>query len=304
MKKVLDKLQYQTVSRRIKIDSILRLLDYRRNISRRRAATLLSKIERVDVSQFKTDGLMALPTVGFGKIVSDVIEYCEKIYKESVTFENKSKKNYLRAIYQDLEFDPSSPILELAFHKDIVPIVAQCINDFPVIENIALYYSPPSNSETELQFEGSQLFHMDAADKTLCKLWLLIDNVSESDGPTVIIKKGKSSEIASRLRYKKGQKISSDGELLKYVLNSDLLSITGSKGDIFLLDTAGVFHYGSRVSGNSKGRFMLMVSYSTSFNLDHGLFGRSSRLKSLDIIKVKTELNSHQRKMLVDGSAY
>jgi hypothetical protein len=304
MKKVLDKLQYQTVSRRIILDSILRLLDFRRNTSRRRAATMLRKIDRVDVSQFKNDGLMALPTVDFEKTVSSVIEYCEKIYKESITFENKSKKNYLRAIYKDLEFDPSSPILELAFHKEIVSIVSQCINDFPVLANIALFYSPPSNSETELQFEGSQLFHMDEEDNTLCKLWLLIDNVSESDGPTVIIKKGKSFEIASRLRYKKGQKISSDDELLKNVLDSDLLSITGSKGDIFLLDTAGVFHYGSRVSGDSKGRYMLMVSYSTSFNLDHGLFGRSSRLKSLDIMKVKTELNSQQRKMLVDGSAY
>jgi hypothetical protein len=87
-----------------------------------------------------------------------------------------------------------------------------------VTTNIALFYSPPSNSETELQFEGSQLFHMDEEDNTLCKLWLLIDNVSESDGPTVIIKKGKSFEIASRLRYKKGQKISSDDELLKNVL--------------------------------------------------------------------------------------
>ena len=304
MKKVLDKLQYQTVSRRIKIDSVLRLLDFRRNISRRRAAALLGKVDGVDVSQFRAEGLMALPIVDFGKTVSRVLEYCEEIYKGSITFENKSKKNYLRAIYKDLEFEPSSPIVELAFHKDIVTIVARCISDFPVLANIALFYSPPSNNETELEFEGSQLFHMDEEDNTLCKLWLLIDNVSESDGPTVIIKKEKSSEIARKLRYKKGQKISSDDKLLKNVLDSDLVSITGRKGDIFLLDTAGVFHYGSRVSGDSKGRYMLMISYSTSFNLDHGLFGRSSRLKSLDIMKVKTDLNSQQRIMLVDGSAY
>jgi hypothetical protein len=304
MNKFLDKLQYQTVSRRVKIDSVLRLLDFRRNRSRRGAATVLGRVEGVDVSQFKREGLMALPIGNFEKTVLHVIEYCEKIYKESATFENKTKKNYLRAIYKDLDFEPSSPILELAFHKEIVSIVARCINDFPVLANIALYYSPPSNGETELQFEGSQLFHMDEEDNTLCKLWLLIDNVSESDGPTVIIKKDRSSEIASKLRYKKGQKISSDDKLLKNILDSDLLSITGSKGDIFLLDTAGVFHYGSRVSGDSKGRYMLMISYSTSFNLDHGLFGRSSRLKSLDILKVKTDLNSQQRKMLVDGSAY
>ena len=76
MKKVLDKLQYQTVSRRIKIDSVLRLLDFRRNISRRRAAALLGKVDEVDVSQFKAEGLMALPIVDFGKTVSRVLEYC------------------------------------------------------------------------------------------------------------------------------------------------------------------------------------------------------------------------------------
>lgn len=306
MKIILDKLQYQTVTRRGKIDFILRLLDYKRSIARRKEASLLSRETVGGATKFKNDGIIKIQirNQDSEKTINSVIEYCEKIYNDSIVFENRSKKNYLRAVRKDLEFDPTSPIMQLAFNKEIVSIVAQCLNDFPVLANIALFYSPPSIADAVSQYEGSQLFHMDEEDVSLCKLWLLIDNVSESDGPTVIIKKNKSFEIANKIAYKKGQKIPSDDKILGMIKESDLLSVTGKRGDVYLLDTAGVFHYGSRVSDVSDGRYMLMISYSTSFNLDHGLLGRTSRLKSINISAVKSDLNSKHRKMLVDGSVY
>lgn len=306
MSKLLDKLQFQTIENRKKIDKVLRLLDYRRSLARKQAANLLGEVHEVEVSEFLKDGHLNLLSDSelLPNDLSTVVEYCKKTLSTVGLENNKSKKEYLKAILKDFDFEDHLPILELAFNKNIIKVVAKYLNDFPVLANLALFYSPPSSNQLLENFSGSQLFHMDEEDITLCKFWLLINDVSESDGPTVILNKKVSSRIAKSIKYKKGQKIKSDQKLIELIEDESLMPITGKSGDVHLLDTAGVFHYGSRVSNNSKGRYMLMFSYSTSFNLDHGLFGRKSRLKNLDTSEIITQLNPKQTKMLLDSSVY
>jgi hypothetical protein len=306
-KKVIDKLQFQTVRNRQFLEFILRYLDYRRSRSRILEVSNLEFYNEVSLSEFQTEGVTKLDpkNLGLTEIVNDVILECDRILAEDKNYQvNRSKKNYLQAIKTNLDFDPNSSIFQLAFSKELISCVAHLIEDFPVLANIALLYSPPSQDAQVKNFSGSQLFHMDEEDTKLCKVWLFLEDVDIEDGPTVVLKKYLSYKIASKLNYRKGEKIEKDEKILGLITKNDLITITGKKGDLLALDTAGSFHYGSRTTSKSKGRFMLMICYSTSFNLDHGILGRNSVFKNFDFSKINSKLSDRHMNMLVDSSIF
>ena len=298
-------LKRRTISERNFLDLMLRFYDFRRSFSRKRSGKKIalgrSALKRI----FTTDGVLPykVDELGIADLIKDTVQYCNKqLGGTDALSQNRSGKDYLRHVMRRDDFPQDSPVIRLAFDRNVVALVADLIGDYPVISDIALLYSPAQAPNLHERFTGSQNFHMDADDNVLCKLWVILQEVTTTDGPTVIVKKHASTRIAKALKYKKGNRIKDDSIVTSLTNDGDIVEITGTPGDVVFINTAGVFHYGSRVSGESKGRFLLMISYSTSFAMEHGILGKDSPMKRYITENVKSELTSKQKVMLVDGA--
>jgi hypothetical protein len=304
MKAVEKRIKGLNLKNRYVINRFLRILNLRRHISRKKVFSITDHKFSECVQVFKSVGLIKYDKdfLDIGELIERSIKYCnDKLRDERVNRNNKSGKDYLRHILRREDFEPESPVITLAFDKNLIEFVSNLLGDYPVIADIALLYSPPEDSAENIQYSGSQLFHMDADDVTLCKVWVLLKDVGINDGPTVIVKKSKSFEVAKSINYKKGGRIKNDQQIVDKIQDEDLITILGKAGEVMFIDTAGVFHYGSRVSSGSNGRFMLMISYATTFAVEHGVFGRKSPMRNYKIEKVQSDLTHKQKLMLVNS---
>ena len=304
MKDILNRIKRSQVDSRDNFDSLIRTLAFRRSYSRRKAAREIQISSPVDVEMFKNKGLVNYKSdyLEITPLLDEVYSYCQGLLAaNAMSNNNKSGKDYLQHLVRREDFDPSSPVVKLAFNKELVGQVASFLNDFPVIADIALLYSPPASSNTSSKYTGSQLFHMDADDTALCKVWFLLEDVSVDDGPTVVVCKASSRRLARQIGYHKSSRVKNDELITKDLTPGELFTVLGKKKDLIFIDTANCFHYGSRVEKVSKGRFMLMISYSTSFAMEHGFTGSKSPLKLYPTNLVDSNLNSKFRRMLVDS---
>jgi hypothetical protein len=120
--KVLDKLQYQTLNSRAIIDRILRTLDYKRSNQRKIKSKLLSK-SNIDLDsirkQFRGNGVVQL-----NKIELKIDEIIERIINETndlfdhldLNQLDSGKKEYLRCVKKNTDFNLQSAIFSLAFN--------------------------------------------------------------------------------------------------------------------------------------------------------------------------------------------
>jgi hypothetical protein len=300
-------LKRQTITKRFFIDKFLKVIDLRRWYARKKISESIKFTNSDYLKKFNEWGVVNYQTdfLSINSILDQVFIFCQsKLNDHKNLQQNRSDKSYLQHILRRDDFENKSPVMTLAFNKKVVGLVASFLNDFPVIADIALLYSPPSSQKNSNDFTGSQLFHMDADDTRLCKLWFILEDVSFNDGPTVVVSKMQSKVIAKKLKYRKGGRIKEDSLVTKKLPCEQLITITGEKKSVIFIDTANCFHYGSRVGDTSKGRFMLMISYSTTYALEHGLFGKSSPMAKLSVGEIKSDLNPHMRKMLVDSNYF
>lgn len=304
MKVIEKRIKELNLKNRHMMNRFLRILNFRRHFLRKKVFSKADNHFSNFVQIFKSVGLIKYDKdfLGIGQLIEQSIKYCnDQLSDDRISRNNKSGKDYLRHILRREDFEPESPVITLAFDKNLIRFVSKLIGDYPVIADIALLYSPPEESAGDIQYTGSQLFHMDADDVTLCKVWVLLKDVGINDGPTVIVKKTKSFEVAKSINYKKGGRIKNDQQLVDKIQDQDLITILGKAGEVMFIDTAGVFHYGSRVSTGSNGRFMLMISYATSFAVEHGVFGRKSPMRHYKFEKVQSDLTHRQKSMLVNS---
>lgn len=300
------RLKYSSLKTRKLLDKTIRLVFIYRHLTRKKAAMQLKSSSPNFKKIFISEGLLRYSEdlLSIKPLVGDVVKECNNLLKNTeILKRNQSNKNYLQHLMRRDDFLPNSSVVTLAFNKQLVGLVADLLDDFPVLADLALLYSPAlgSYANTNESFTGSQLFHMDADDVTLCKVWVLLKDVGTNDGPTVIVKKSKSFEVANAINYRKGGRIKNDQQILDRIQDQDLITILGKAGEVMFIDTAGVFHYGSRVSGGSHGRFMLLISYATSFAVEHGILGRKSPMRNYKIEKVKSDLTHKQKFMLVNS---
>lgn len=115
MSKILDKLQYQTIRNRRIIDMGLRLFDLKRNIRRKRAAAILGKSVKVNVREFQAHGYLPLNLDNheFENKIVTVLAYCKNILNDLSKDIYKNKKDYLRALLKDFDFEDHPEILEV-----------------------------------------------------------------------------------------------------------------------------------------------------------------------------------------------
>ena len=171
--------------------------------------------------------------------------------------ERSNSKDYLRQIFNSSSLDENSKFLfQWATSREVLQPIAKYFGKFPLLHEISVFYSPPT-SQINMDFRGSQLFHMDGGGTQCVKLWLLCEDVGPENGPTVLLPANLSQEIAKSISYKPGTKIA-DEDL--NVGDENLFTAVGDAGTWYATDTDRCLHYGSR-TGISSGRLVLMFHF-------------------------------------------
>lgn len=171
-----------------------------------------------------------------------------------------NKKEYLQQIANLETISTKYPtILEFALQSSLLRTVGDYLENFPILHDISVFYSPPQKSdELTDKWQGSQLFHRDGGGTRSFKLWLLCEQVDIQNGPTTLLPSRVSDEVCQKLKYVPGKKFQTDEPLNDYL--SERVSLVGPAGTWFATDTDRCLHYGSRTT-ESTSRLVMMFHY-------------------------------------------
>ncbi len=153
-----------------------------------------------------------------------------------------------------------SPILRFALNPEILSAVSRYLGMVPILANIKVFLSEPSDTEPW----SSQLFHCDAHDKAQVKAFVYCSDIGPENGPLTLIPAKESERIRARINYRYPKRIP-DSVIDEAREERSPEVVTGPPGTVCLFDSSRCFHYGSRVSPGSTPRVVLMVQYLTPF---------------------------------------
>ena len=210
-------------------------------------------LERSDgITQIELDSSLTSEAVSFARLA---------IANQS---QNKSHKEYLRAIKNLDDLDQNSAAFKLATSPAMLKSVTKYLGVLPILYDVIVLHSPAASSSTHTaHYEGSQLFHRDADDFKNLKIWVLASDVKLENGPTQVLPASISKNIGKKLKYRMGIKIPNDNPFRE--VESKLIPAIGSAGTTYATDTVTCFHYGSRTSVSSE-RLVIMFHYVTSYS--------------------------------------
>jgi hypothetical protein len=138
----------------------------------------------------------------------------------------------------------------------------------------------------------SRLWHIDTEDRSVLKIIIYLNDVSEGNGPFQYISRPLTALLSSSLRYKHGYL--QDNTVEAIVPQSEWISCTGAAGTVILVDTGSIFHRG-KVPKNSD-RFALFYDYS-SREPKYPYYCKSSLPKE-DLLTLVPKLSQHQQQCL------
>jgi hypothetical protein len=163
-----------------------------------------------------------------------------------------SKKSYLVPLLSDDDYATTTALMDFATSEEVVFLVSAYLHSLPVLTYLNLWYSP--NRVTE-KLEGSQLWHLDHESYRQVKMFLYVNDVDETCGPTKAFPKRYSKLKQKELGYRLG-----DGKHFSEGLDdARSVVLTGKRGDIVLLDTSTCFHRGS--DGLGSPRYVCTAQY-------------------------------------------
>jgi len=184
----------------------------------------------------------------------------------------------------------NDPILKLALHPSVVAAVSRYIGMVPVIENITIWYSP---NDRALE-NSSQYYHLDGQDVRTVQLFVLLDRVTDENGPLLVIRADESDALAERVQYRKTPSTKRLEDAVVEAAASEVVRFTGDAGDVLIADTDRCFHLGSR-EGRAPRRVLVIQYYSPfAFVLPH----RWDRALPLAHLAARPEFSSTDRLVL------
>lgn len=215
----------------------------------------------------KTSGLHKLDEPNFN--ISELVEENRALFHKYEHISRFKGKDYLQQITTVQDYLPSSRTLDFATSPDILVPISSYLGMLPCLWNVTVLRSPSYEAqlvggEQPHGYSGSQLWHRDAEDMSNIKVWILLDDVSEDDGPTVLLPADVSESIAIALDYRQGLKLPDLPVFANH--RESAMNLTGPRGTVYLTDTDRCFHYGSRVS-STKTRLVLLLHYITPLSI-------------------------------------
>jgi hypothetical protein len=207
-------------------------------------------------------GYLILPPNNLApKLSEQVVEVCNEIINSNRKHVKKSKDFLLQLLTdKDLEDHPS--LLNFALNDQLLSIVSKYLGSAPLLVSMKLMKSVRVNAARS----SSQLFHCDHDDIKQVKVFLNINNVTSKNGPLTVV----SADISEKYRNKHGYQWGGHSGHIPSVnavtLTRNKVELTGPKGQIALVDTSNVFHFGSVVDQGERYIFYLQFVSESSFN--------------------------------------
>jgi hypothetical protein len=168
-----------------------------------------------------------------------------------------NKKPFFR--YRIASEDERLEIMKLGMDRRLLAMAATYLGVLPVITEVDYYCSFPAG----LPWTKSQLWHCDDDARTVFKIFIYCDDVTEDDGPFELIPPAASRRARDGVGYRyAGRRYRvSDDAMARYVPASEITTVTGPKQTAFACDTVHCFHRGSRIVDANRRRVMAMICY-------------------------------------------
>lgn len=205
-------------------------------------------------------GFRILDPISASRLLSiePLIKRCEELVRGDLNSQSKGKA-YLKSFDVSSKLTTVPEIMNFALHPLLLRTITDYLGELPVLSDIKLLHSVPGAGD----FSGSQLYHCDHDDTRQVKVFLHISDVDEQSGPLTILPANLSEKIRTKVSYLfgGGEGHIPDSQFRNSEVDEAEVSILGPKGTLALVDTARVFHFGSRVS--SKERLIFYLHYVT-----------------------------------------
>jgi len=165
-----------------------------------------------------------------------------------------------KAFYLDLlragDYEPTSPFMRFALGWKLLRTVSVYLGTAAFLQSVELIRSQTTPRDARLF--RSQLWHCDNNNDTrMVKLFVHVTDVDSVNGPLTYI----PYESGRRIPWYRGHYLS-DETVSRFVPMDQKIELTGPLGTATMMDTASMFHCGSRCRAP---RLMFVVHYNTGF---------------------------------------
>ena len=201
------------------------------------------------------DGLKELQYTG------DVINIAKSEFasldRDSIDWSNKG--HLYSGVLDNYTIDEESEIIKFALQDQLLNPVIDYFGFVPVLSYVGAWYSPSKFTE----HTSSQLFHCDQADVKQLKVFIHCCDISDEDGALNLIDAKTSMLIRQKLKYRwdDDTQCLPDRKLLKFVSKKEWVAQEGSEGTVAFCDTSRCFHFGSRLTKDSRERLVVMLQF-------------------------------------------
>jgi hypothetical protein len=188
--------------------------------------------------------------------------------KTSKSWKNPNKPQLNRNLFYDSmsKIDFESPFIQFALDEKLLNIIANYFGEIPRLDYAGIWMSknPWEDKNNKKGYNlSSQQFHTDGEAHKTIKLFLFLNEWTESNGPLCFYDKKKSKKIQNNLGIREqiyNKDIYCDENIHRINNKNGFHILTGKPGKTVLLDTCSCYHYGSRINNDEK-RFVFTLQY-------------------------------------------
>jgi hypothetical protein len=241
------------------LNGLARLLDHQEASKRSRLASQiqLSEAEEKAVDELKRSGYARLTGLSGLSDLQELGQYGDWATEHKEDFKAKNgpiKKSFWTELVEKrngrLWIGTNQPLVKFALQDSLVRISSKYLGTFPILNYVLLTLS----EHTKEKLNYSQLWHMDRDSINVIKVFVYLTDVkSTDDGPFTFVDAAGSRGVRNSffLRHLP------DGDFFRSAKKSDVKEMTGSRYEVFAVDTTRCYHMGSRVA---EGRSRLMYT--------------------------------------------
>jgi hypothetical protein len=231
------------------------VIDLRTTVARRLYARRVAERARFEIPRSR--GLLVFPPGHFAE-VSEIVQIGrEAVARADIGQRARSTKpTFMIPTLEQEQLGPDSPLIRFALRDDVLTSISAYLGTVPVLKGVEVFYSEAAGGD----FKSSQLFHFDADALTQVKIFVLCSDVTPANGPLTVMEARTSRVLKRALKVQGNQRVA-DEDAFRVVGDADRHVLTGPAGTVCFVDTSSCFHYGSRITGESAPRTVVVFQY-------------------------------------------
>lgn len=245
-----------SAAERLAFYAVSRLLGREAFERRRRALDLLPADGPLDGLEIERRSGVLVTSQGGWEPVAAAVEEARRAFAAPERLNANAAKPFLSTAKVPGEVLDSA-IMALGVEPSMLRLAGRYLEGLPILYRINLLES----ANDHLEDASSQFFHLDPEDFRQVKVFLLVEEVDEDNGPLHLLRADASDLVRARLRHRHGRL--EDDQVMGVAPAEALVRCTGPAGTLAVGDTSRCFHFGSRPG--RRRRYVVMYQYVTPF---------------------------------------